>query len=379
MKPEDNNQQNLLTEYSAAHDAYIHYDNFTWQVGGVLIAGVFIFWGFIARVDPPDSLLFDACSILVSIVMSVWILYADHNRQIYKQKIDRLCEIERIFEFRQHIGWKKKSDSKNPQYKTYGPKGHSLDYFVYFFSCSIGPILGWIKVDFSFWSIVPIGMSLAVLIWIQHNQQSLEKHRDKINQGNSPHYVSQNRKVSYAEVKMTEADNNASHRDATQTEDARTGYQAAVDLWTYEGEQNWARFNVMLVANSIIIAVLGLTLTSQERLASMSIVLSIVGLILCAAWFVITKRGFDYQNYYVMSARELEERFLSNVIETASRGGTFAQGCPVSIQIDGKPKTLRMSRWSRIASAGRVSLIVVLVFAAVYVLSLLWAIDELIP
>jgi len=95
------------------------------------------------------------------------------------------------------------------------------------------------------------------------------------------------------------ANRNASDRK----EDARVGYQVAVSLWTYEGEQNWARFNVMLVANSIIIAVLGLAATSQlsnqGSLGPLSVVLSVVGLLLSAAWFLITVRGFDYQKYSV--------------------------------------------------------------------------------
>ena len=173
---------------------------------------------------------------------------------------------------------------------------------------------------------------------------------------------------------MPDKEANPKHPDAAQIEDARIGYQAAVDLWTYEGEQNWARFNVMLVANSIIIAVLGLSVTGPNGSPSISIVLSIVGLILCISWFIITKRGFDYQTYYVLSARELEERFLSDIVITTSRGGTFADGCPISIQIDGKPKRLQMSWWSRLSSAGSISLIVVLVFAIVYMLAILQAV-----
>jgi len=154
-------------------------------------------------------------------------------------------------------------------------------------------------------------------------------------------------------------------------EDARIGYQAAIQLWTYEGGQNWARFNVMLVANSIIIAVLGLAITSANPSTAISVVLSVVGVILCIAWFLITKRGFDYQKYYVLSARELEEKFLSKVITTASRGGAFADGKPVSIEIGGAPKKIRMGWWSRKTSAGNISIIVILLFAVVYVFALL--------
>lgn len=130
----------------------------------------------------------------------------------------------------------------------------------------------------------------------------------------------------------------------------------------------------MLVANSIILAIIGLVVTSEHARLSISFVMSIVGLILCAAWFLITKRGFDYQDYYVKSARELEERFLGQVVKTASRGSIFAGGRPVTFELDGKPTTLQMSWSSRIASAGLISLIVLFLFTFVYVLALLQSI-----
>jgi hypothetical protein len=125
----------------------------------------------------------------------------------------------------------------------------------------------------------------------------------------------------------------------------------------------------MLVANSIIIAVLGLVVTGEHPSPGMSIMLSIVGFTLCVAWSFITKRGFDYQAYYVLSARELEEHLPSGMVRTVSRGGTFAGGQPVSVDIGGTPRIIRMSWWSRRATAGRIALVVILLFGIMYVLA----------
>jgi hypothetical protein len=173
---------------------------------------------------------------------------------------------------------------------------------------------------------------------------------------------------------MADAGSSTQQSDATKIENARIGYQVAVGLWIYEGDENWARFNVMLVANSIILGVIGLVVTSAQPKLSISFLMSIVGLILCVSWSLITKRGFDYQNYYVKSARELEERFLAQVLKTVSRGSVFASGRPVAIELDGKPTTHQMSWWSRRAGAGRISLVVISLFALVYVLALMHAI-----
>ena len=67
-------EDRYLTEYSTTHDAYLHYDTFSWQVGTVLVAAVFVFLGFLLQPDVTDPRLFAAGSILVSILMSAWIL-----------------------------------------------------------------------------------------------------------------------------------------------------------------------------------------------------------------------------------------------------------------------------------------------------------------
>jgi len=174
---------------------------------------------------------------------------------------------------------------------------------------------------------------------------------------------------------MPAAKSNIKLTDETKAEHAEVGYQVAASLWTYEGTQNWARFNVMLVANSIVIAIIGLVLTSEHPKQSVSFVMSLVGLFLCLAWFLITKRGFDYQGYYVKSTRELEERFLAETVKTASRGSIFAKGEVVTIELNGKPTTVQMSWWSRWASASHISITVILLFSIVYLLALLQAID----
>ncbi len=94
----------LLTEYSATNDAYMHYDNFSWQVGSVLIAGVFVFWGFLSDPNVEANLII-ASSILISILMSAWMLYSDHNRQIFLCKLHRLYEIENLLGLKQHLRW----------------------------------------------------------------------------------------------------------------------------------------------------------------------------------------------------------------------------------------------------------------------------------
>ena|GEM_PF-1571842 len=163
--------------------------------------------------------------------------------------------------------------------------------------------------------------------------------------------------------------------DRKKLEDARIGYQAAIDLWAYVGEENWSRFNAMIFANSVIIALIGLAIINTKPELLISLILSIFGLFLCATWFIIMRRGFDYQKYYMMSAREIEEKFLSNTLITVSRGGPFGNGEPVSLRITDIPITLQMNQWSRIRpSKGHTSENVIIIFASLYFLVALYSV-----
>lgn len=158
-------------------------------------------------------------------------------------------------------------------------------------------------------------------------------------------------------------------------QNARVGYRAAVNLITYEGEGVWARFNVMLVANSIIMAVIGSALTSERVLPVLTVCLPIAGVLLCAWWFVLLKRGFDYRRYWILSARELEERYLANPVKTLSRGGVFADDDeePVSFIIGGETRPYRMSRLGRIRFT-KWYWVIILMFAILYGLMLVQAV-----
>lgn len=140
-KPEMDNKnefENARTEYLATQDAYIHLDNFAWQVGSVLIAGVFVYWGFIIS-NPPSLLAVLVGNLLVCLLMSIWLLYAVEVRQIYLFKLHRIHELESKLGMCQHLRFKK-GPNEEIIYNRKGPKGHHLNDFIYFV-VSLGGLL----------------------------------------------------------------------------------------------------------------------------------------------------------------------------------------------------------------------------------------------
>jgi hypothetical protein len=150
--------------------------------------------------------------------------------------------------------------------------------------------------------------------------------------------------------------------DEIDIENARVGYQAAINLWTYQGREIWARFNVMLVANSILIGVIGLDITNHPTptLSIFSWILSFFGIFICLAWILLMKRSNDYQNYYVHKAFELEG--LLNKVNIVFEGKTFQKGDPVKIA--GISETLKMNKW--IPSTRNISYFIIVLFIIIY-------------
>ncbi len=160
---------------------------------------------------------------------------------------------------------------------------------------------------------------------------------------------------------------------------ALIGYQAAIDLWTYQGEQWWARFNIMLLANSIVVAAVTLVLTSPGKdlpwvvlTRVLSLALPVGGLVLGLLWLMLIKREIVYADYYLWSARELEHKHLRDAVVTVSRGGDLAGGDCVDIAVDGNHVKLSMAGLARFR-ARSVAFAVVYLFLALYAVILLLA------
>jgi hypothetical protein len=137
-------------------------------------------------------------------------------------------------------------------------------------------------------------------------------------------------------------------RILSEVEDARIGYQVAVDLARSNIEYVWSIFNALIVANSIVIAAISLLMMSELQLAIARYSLPIVGLTLCTIWWFIVKHARERAVYYTLSARELEERYLSPNVKTLSRGGDFANKEAITLEISGEQINLRLSILTRL-------------------------------
>jgi hypothetical protein len=81
-------------------------------------------------------------------------------------------------------------------------------------------------------------------------------------------------------------------------------FETIRQLYAYEGNLVWGRYNAMLVANGILVAAIGVFWKNAEPL--MAGFLIVAGLAVCALWSQLTHIGFRMQREYLTWAEEFE-------------------------------------------------------------------------
>jgi len=131
--------ENARVEYCATQDAFFHLNNLSWKVGSILIAGVVVFWGLLLDMSA-DFLVIACANLFVCVLMSIWLFYAGHNRQIYLYKLHRVRQLEKILGMWQHRRFTGYAES-DIVYPVPKPSGHWLYYCLYLLVSIGGPIL----------------------------------------------------------------------------------------------------------------------------------------------------------------------------------------------------------------------------------------------
>jgi hypothetical protein len=162
----------IVAEYETTQAAYLHYDAFRWQAGSLLIAGAFVFLGFLAS-GSASILVYAAASVVAAGNMTVWVLYSHHYRQLYLLKIDRLLELESVMGAEQHrrFNW---SETEGKRYRSFGPAGHDLDQAVYLLTALAAPALAVAKDRASWWLVIPVLIVLAGFATVRRNEARMQ-------------------------------------------------------------------------------------------------------------------------------------------------------------------------------------------------------------
>lgn len=116
---------------------------------------------------------------------------------------------------------------------------------------------------------------------------------------------------------MTDNINGDKSETSIPRDNPELGYTTAIQLVSLVSQEIYSRFAAMLTSNSIIIAFIGLSLTSRNHLLCiLGISFSIVGLVLCYLWWVLNDRGVDYQDSYRGKAKQFEKHLPFKILNS---------------------------------------------------------------
>jgi len=74
---------------------------------------------------------------------------------------------------------------------------------------------------------------------------------------------------------------------------------AALELWKLASQQLYSRFSAMLVANSILLTIIGLSFTDTFTLdANIRIWIIWAGIVVCIAWIIFMVAGWKVESHY---------------------------------------------------------------------------------
>jgi hypothetical protein len=108
--------------------------------------------------------------------------------------------------------------------------------------------------------------------------------------------------------------------DSEQFDRATNAYRAAIDLRKLGSDQVHSRLSAMLTANTIIVAVSGLAITSQSLIPK-NLIAALIGggLILCLVWGFFVYHGLKVENHYRDKIEEFEPSAIPAGKEVAIR------------------------------------------------------------
>jgi len=167
-------KQTLLAEYQAAIAGFHHYDTFRWDAGSLLVAGSLVLLGLLFSYKEINVLTLSVSSIFITLLLSAWLFFANHYRQLYMAKVLRMHEIEADLgmSLNRNLG----IFGKNTKLNIYGPKGHDIDTFIYITMSAFGPFLIGITYGFNNnWILVSFIIIILTVLRIRVQERKMKK------------------------------------------------------------------------------------------------------------------------------------------------------------------------------------------------------------
>jgi hypothetical protein len=144
------------------------------------------------------------------------------------------------------------------------------------------------------------------------------------------------------------------------------GYNVALQRADSEAGIIWGTFNALVTANAIVIGLYLATIPSDGHVRLFNFAVTIFGLTLCLAWFLMLNRQFAYYAYWFSWARALEKAGMGPEVAIITRGELYARG--EDVEILGDEPRMRMNLLARNSRVQTLAKCIIGLFATAYFL-----------
>lgn len=105
-----------------------------------------------------------------------------------------------------------------------------------------------------------------------------------------------------------------SDSQAKQNDIGKFGYQSVISLLNNESQVIWRSFQALIAANTLLLGTAAVLKSFLKAPNFYGIVLSAIGMLICASWFIIQLRQWSYHDKYVKLACDFENKYFNSQI-----------------------------------------------------------------
>ena len=104
------------------------------------------------------------------------------------------------------------------------------------------------------------------------------------------------------------------------------GYEKAIELTDKGSRTIWSVYSALLALNAFLLTFATFFAPKISQTTIMTIIVCIVGILICISWLLITMRNFDFYKYYFSYARRFEKEAFGDQVDMIRNGKEFAEG-----------------------------------------------------
>lgn len=154
--------------------------------------------------------------------------------------------------------------------------------------------------------LIPVGLGWRLVIVQRERKLTSQKRQAKVQQARKNKLRDAHQDPGL-DSKQNGSDPDDSYKESYSGDHWEEAYVAATNLFIAEGATIWGRHNFMAVLNGLIVAFIGIVLTSKPDEKELVYGAVVFGVILCLLWLQMMSRRWAYYDMYEETCREIEK------------------------------------------------------------------------